>query len=226
MFLPFLRSIADIYSKQDNMRDLSRSVSMSKKNRKDKDFDGKYRLVPDDIVKNLVEFLDEIQFDAAQGQSAEDVQVINLCNYLISQLINSIEAYPYKKYDKRDKFDEDKHSPEDKDHIIEFPDMSDDEFKNLIGQFDKFLEGWNKSYKKSQVKDDIKKIKKKTINKDIIDKVSLKEIEQFLIDDPELTDYERFELYYEEHCRVQDAKQEKLSLKKMLKELDIKPAKK
>ena len=69
---------------------------MADKDKKNNKWD-RYRLVPDDIVKNLVEFLDEIQFEAAQASSSESVQVINLCNYLITQLINSVEAHPYKK---------------------------------------------------------------------------------------------------------------------------------
>ena len=49
-----------------------------------------------------------------------------------------------------------------------------------------------------------------------------------LKDDPELTDEERFELYYEEHKRVQKRKQKKkdnVSLNKMLKNLGIEPHK-
>ena len=98
--------------------------------------------------------------------------------------------------------------------------MTDEEFNDLIGQFDKFLESWNQTYKKSKVKDDIRK---KVIKKDIIDKASLKDIEKFLIDDPELTDNERFELYYEEHLRSIEDKEKKYSLNEMLKYLDIKP---
>ena len=51
----------------------------------------------------------------------------------------------------------------------------------------------------------------------------LKEIKQFLLDDPELTDEERFELYYQEHRRVQDEKNGNKEFNKMLKDLKIKP---
>ena len=57
--------------------------------------------------------------------------------------------------------------------------------------------------------------------------MSLEEIKEFLLDDPELTDEERFELYYDEHCRVQREKEKKknkgVSYKKMLKDLGISP---
>ena len=32
----------------------------------------KYKIIPDDIVKNLIEFLDEIQFEAASGNKPDD----------------------------------------------------------------------------------------------------------------------------------------------------------
>ena len=44
--------------------------------------------------------------------------------------------------------------------------------------------------------------------------MSLDEIKEMLLDDPELSDHERFELYYDEHCRVQ---KEKAKAKAMLK---------
>ena len=193
------------------------------KNKNKNGYNDKYRLVPDDIVKNLVELLDEIQFEAASGNTSSDVQLINVCNYLISNLINSVEAIPYKKYDRKDRFDEEKHS----DHIVEFPDMSDKEFKNLVKQFDKFLDGWNKTYKKEKVKDKIRKPKK-----DIIGRVPLKEIKQILLEDDSLTPEEKFELYYDEHNRIQEEKRRKkeeknsISYDDMLKELGILPSNK
>ena len=40
----------------------------------------KYKIIPDDIVKNMIEFLDEIQFEAAAGNNPDDLQRINFCN--------------------------------------------------------------------------------------------------------------------------------------------------
>ena len=192
-------------------------MSKNKKNN-GKNWNDKYRLVPDDIVKNLVEFLDEIQFEAAKDGGSDGVQVINICNYLIAQLINSVEAHPYKKYDRNDKLS---------DHIIELPDMDDEEFDKLVSQFDKFLRGWEKEYNEG-VNKKSKKSKKgdfKPHVEDIMEYCSLKEVEEFLKDDPELTDYERFELYYDERER-RKPKVKGLSYEQLLKGAGIKNTKK
>ena len=174
---------------------------MSDKKKNKKNWDDKYRLVPDDVVKNLVEFLDEIQFDAAKESTSESIQVINLCNYLISQLINAVIAHPYKKYDRDDNIS---------DHIIEFPEMDDAEFNKLVEQFDLFFKGWEKEYNKKKPK---KKSKKEEDFKpkfqDVVEHCTLEEIKEMLLDDPELTPQERFELYYGEHERVNRMKKKK-----------------
>ena len=189
---------------------------MADKDKKNNKWD-RYRLVPDDIVKNLVEFLDEIQFEAAQASSSESVQVINLCNYLITQLINSVEAHPYKKYDRNDKIS---------DHIIEFPDMNDKEFDKLVAQFDAFLKGWEKEYSKGNKKKSKKKDKPfKPHIEDIVEWMSLDEIKEYLLDDPELTDYERFELYYDERERRRE-KETGLTYDELLKGAGISNSKK
>ena len=40
----------------------------------------KYKIIPDDIVKNMIEFLDEIQFEAAASNKQEDLQ--RPCNFV------------------------------------------------------------------------------------------------------------------------------------------------
>jgi len=75
-----------------------------------------------------------------------------------------------------------------------------------------------------KIVDDIKR--KSSMKK----QMSLKEIKEFLIDDPELTNEERMDLYYEEHLRIKQEKEEKrLSrgakpLDQIMKELGILPA--
>ena len=54
---------------------------------KDK-FNKKYIIITKDLQKNLIDFLDEIQFDAAKTQSPEDMQKINFCNWMINELLN------------------------------------------------------------------------------------------------------------------------------------------
>ena len=53
----------------------------------------KYKIIPDDIVKNLIEFIDEIQFEAAAGNKQEDLHRINFCNWMISELMNGLDGF-------------------------------------------------------------------------------------------------------------------------------------
>ena len=68
----------------------------------------KYKIIPDDVVKNLIEFLDEIQFEAAMGTNATDLQRINFCNYIISELMNGLDGF-----DLEDENDKDRLSTSD-----------------------------------------------------------------------------------------------------------------
>ena len=37
----------------------------------------KYKIVPKEVVKNIIEFLDEVQLEASKGQSVDDLHKIN-----------------------------------------------------------------------------------------------------------------------------------------------------
>ena len=52
----------------------------------------KYKIIPMETIKNLIEFLDEIQFDAATNQTPEDLHKINFCNWMINELLNSYDG--------------------------------------------------------------------------------------------------------------------------------------
>ena len=175
----------------------------------------KYKIVPDDIVKNMIEFLDEIQFDAAKDNSPDSLHRINFCNWMISELMHSLDGF-----DTEDEVDENLAKDDDlldrwdtidnyrKDLRMDFPDdMSDEEWKKLIEQFDGFLDGWDKAYKKSNYKDKAKQN-------------SLKKFLQDLIIDHELTPDEKFELYYNEYRNRQKEK-ETTSLNQLLKKSGI-----
>ena len=96
-----------------------------------------------------------------------------------------------------------------KDFGVEFPeDMSEDEWKKLIKQFDKFVEGWDKEYKKSNYKDKLKQN-------------DLKKFLQELKIDHELTPKEKFELYYDEY-RSRKKEKESKSLRQVLRNAGIK----
>ena len=92
---------------------------------------------------------------------------------------------------------------------MDFPeDMSEEEWKKLIKQFDSFIDGWDKEYKKSNYRDKAKRL----------------DLKKFLTElqiDHELTDKEKFELYYDEHRSLQKAEESK-SLDESLKKAGLK----
>ena len=167
----------------------------------------KYKLIPEDIVKNMIDFLDEYQFDAAKDSpttNPEALHKINFCNWMINELLNSNDGF-------------------DSNQVVRFKlkptddtPVEDKDWDKIIKSFDSFFKGWDIAYKSSQdaPKENKKKPKPNTQDEDwkprlddVSEYCSLEEIEEFLKDDPELTDNERFELYYEEHRRVQKEKE-------------------
>jgi len=176
----------------------------------------KYKIIPDDIVKNMIEFLDEIQFEAAAGNRPDDIQRINFCNYIISELMNGLDGF-----DLEDEDDKDKLSSDDlkdrwdeidtyrKNYRMDFPeDMSEEEWKKLIQQFDGFIDGWDKESKKSSYRDKLKR----------------NGLQKFLSElriDHELTAKEKFELYYDQYRSLQKEKEGK-TLKETLKSAGLK----
>ena len=148
----------------------------------------KYKIIPSDLVKNMIEFLDEIQFEAAKSETPDDLHRINFCNWMISELMNGLDGFDSEDEDE-DLDLQDRWNTIDtyrKDLRMDFPeDMSEEEWKKLIKQFDSFIDGWDKAYKKSNYKDKAKQNE-------------LKKFLQELKIDHELTPEEKFELYYEE----------------------------
>ena len=184
----------------------------------------KYKLIPEDIVKNMIDFLDEYQFDAAKDSpttNPEALHKINFCNWMINELLNSNDGF-------------------DSNQVVRFKlkptddtPVEDKDWDKIIKSFDSFFKGWDIAYKSSQdaPKENKKKPKPNTQDEDwkprlddVSEYCSLEEIEEFLKDDPELTDNERFELYYEERERIKKKEEiEKgFSLDDMCKDLGIK----
>jgi len=191
--------------------------------------DKKYKIISLDLQKNLIEFLDEMQFEAAKTKDeTESMHIINFCNWAIQELLNSFDGYLKEKPKK---------GPQKKsrDQYVDetfmdwnLPEMSDEEYEKLVDQFDAFLRGWEKEYnKKNPKKKPIKERPYKPRIEDVAEYCSLEEIKDMLLDDPELTDHERFELYYEEHRRVQREKEKKknkgYSYNQLLKSAGLKP---
>jgi len=146
----------------------------------------RYKIITESVVKNIIEFLDDIQFTAAEkGDTPRDLELINMCNYIISELLNSedVSDTPPKP---------DNLSGKDVDRMIEleFDDMPDEEFNKLIDQFDSFFLNFKNEYHKSNSK---KKSKD--------DKTQLKTFRDDLKNDDNLTANEKFELYYDEYIR-------------------------
>ena len=176
----------------------------------------KYKIIPDDVVKNIIEFLDEIQFEAASGNKPDDLHRINFINWMIGELMNGLDGFDLEDQDDKDKlstgdlmdrFDEiDSYR---KDLRMDFPeDMSEEEWKKLISQFDAFIDGWDKESKKSNYRDKIKR----------------NGLQKFLTElriDHELTPKEKFELYYDEYRSLKKEEESK-TLRQVLKKAGIK----
>ena len=171
-----------------------------------KDKKNKYILITKDLQKNLIEFLDEIQFEYASNTDSDSMQIVNFCGWAIKELSNGFDAHftskkgPQKK--SRDTYVEETFMD------WNLPEMTDKEYEKLVNQFDAFLRGWEKEYYKDNPK---KKTEKKEEEykprlEDVAEHCSLEEIKEMLLDDPELSDYERFELYYEEYERMNKEK--------------------
>ena len=52
----------------------------------------KYRILDEETLGQMVDFLDTIQIEASKGKFKDDMDKINMCSYLISEIINSSEA--------------------------------------------------------------------------------------------------------------------------------------
>ena len=92
----------------------------------------RYKIIPDDIVKNIIEFLDEIQFEAASSNKPDDLHRINFINWMISELMNGLDGF-------------------------DLPEENDEDADIDIKQFDSFIDGWDKESKKSNYRDKAKR---------------------------------------------------------------------
>ena len=173
----------------------------------------KFRILDESTINSMIEFLDDMQLQAAEDQ---DEVLLSFCQHMINQLINADEIV------------------DNTDNLNNFTEDSLYKIYDYLTQIKNYTEDdaqkkGRKNRKKNEKKINKKKTKFKPHIEDISEYMTLKEIEEFLLDDPELTDYERFELYYEEHDRIQREKQRKkeeknsTSYDKMLKDLNILP---
>ena len=183
----------------------------------------KYILISKDLQKNLIDFLDEVQMEAAKLNTTENMHIVNFCSFAIEELMNGFDA----------KFRE-KKPPQSKsrDQFLDetfmdwnLPEMDDEEYEKFVNQVDGFLRAWEKEYMKdkpSTPKEPIQDKDYKPHVEDVMQYCSLEEVIEFLKDDPELTDEERFELYYDEREK-RKPKEKGLSYEELFKGTGVIP---
>ena len=180
----------------------------------------KYILIPKDLQKNLIDFLDEVQMEAAKVNTTENMHIVNFCSWAIEELLSGFDA----------KFRE-KKPPQKKsrDQYLDetfmdwnLPEMSDEEYNKLVDQVDSFLRGWEKEYMKAKPNEPVQRKPYKPEVDDVMQYCTLEEIVDFLKDDPELSDEERFELYYDEREKMKP-ENKGLSYKELFKGTGITP---
>jgi len=156
----------------------------------------KYRLLDEETLGQMIEFLDNIQIEAAKGKYKDDIDKINMCSYLISEIINANEATEIED-------DEDiEDIKEGSGLYVDMPDIQDMDKKDwnkMIEQLDAFFAGWEKSTNKKKKKDNKKDKGKKSTP--VIDTES--DEEEYIP-----TKHDKFEQYYLER-----------QLKKQIKEM-------
>ena len=188
-----------------------------------KDKKNKYILIPKDLQKNLIDFLDEVQLEAAKVNTTENMHIVNFCSWAIEELLNGFDARfrekkpPQKK--SRDQYLDETFMD------WNLPEMSDEEYNKLVDQVDGFLRAWEKEYMKnkpSTPKEPIQDKDYKPHVEDVMQYCSLEEVIEFLKDDPELTDEERFELYYDEREK-RKPKEKGLSYEELFKGTGVIP---
>ena len=180
----------------------------------------KYILITRDLQKNLIDFLDEVQLEAAKLNTSENMHIVNFCSFAIEELLSGLDA-EIKKKSKPQKKSRDQYLDET---FMDWnlPDMSDEEYNKLVDQVDGFLRGWEKKYQKEHPNEPVQKRPYRPEVDDVMEYCSLDEIKDFLKDDPELSDEERFELYYDEREKRRERKNS-LSYEQLLKKSGIKP---
>ena len=186
------------------------------KNRKNK-----YILISKDLQKNLIDFLDEVQLEAAKLNTPEQMHIVNFCSFAIEELMNGFDAYLQPKRKPQSK---------SRDQYLDetfmdwnLPEMSDEEYNKLVDQVDGFLRAWEKEYQKGKPKKEpVQRKPYKPEVDDVLEYCSLDEIVDFLKDDPELTDEERFELYYDEREKRRERKTG-MSYEQLLKKSGVLP---
>ena len=166
----------------------------------------KYRLLDEETLGQMIDFLDTIQIEASKGKYKDDMDKINMCSYLISEIINASEAMDVSE-------EEDIKDMKKGDGLfVDIPELNDKDWNKMIEQLDAFFAGWEKSTNK----------KKRNDNKKNMNKKRQDEVEE--IDDSEEeyipTKHDKFEQYYLER-ELKNASKGAKTMNKMLYDLGL-----
>jgi len=142
----------------------------------------KYRLLDEETLGQMIEFLDDIQIEASKGKYKDDIDKINMCSYLISEIINANEAM---EIDDEDDIEDIKDLKKGDGLFVDIPDLNDKDWNKMIEQLDAFFAGWEKSTNKKRRTNDKKQ-----------DQQEKKEKNDDLDEDYIPTLQDKFEQYY------------------------------
>tara|TARA_R100000664_G_scaffold33941_1_gene52902 strand:- start:230 stop:766 length:537 start_codon:yes stop_codon:yes gene_type:complete len=169
----------------------------------------KYRLLDEETLGQMIDFLDTIQIEASKGKYKDDIDKINMCSYLISEIINANEAM---EIDDEDDIENIKDLKKGDGLFVDIPELNDKDWNKMIEQLDAFFAGWEKSTNK----------KKRNNNKKNMNKKRQDEVEE--IDDSEEeyipTKHDKFEQYYLER-EMRRAIREAKTMDEMLYDLGL-----
>jgi len=95
----------------------------------------KYKLIKEESIKNIIEFLDEVQFDAAKEGTTDAMHKVNFCTWAINELLNGFDAELLAKKTNNNK----KPQPKSRDQYVDetfmdwnLPDMTDEEYEKYV----------------------------------------------------------------------------------------------
>ena len=136
----------------------------------------KYILISKDLQKNLINFLDEVQLEAAKLNTSENMHIVNFCSFAIEELLSGLDA-ELKKKSKPQKKSRDQYLDET---FMDWnlPEMNDEEYNKLVDQVDGFLRAWEKEYQKEHPNEPIQKRPYRPEVDDVMQYCSLEEIQE------------------------------------------------
>ena len=168
----------------------------------------KYRLLDEETLGQMIDFLDSIQIEASKGKYKDDMDKINMCSYLISEIINANEAMEIDE-------DEDIENIKKGDGLyVDIPELDDKDWNKMIEQLDAFFAGWEKATKNKKKRDNAKR--KRSMDRRRKIEVDEDETEE----EYKPTIYDKFEQYYLER-EMKRAIKESKTIDEMLYNLGL-----